>query len=112
MGSQIIHDYYSLVKKYYIFVGLFISSFANVFSLIILGFAELAYNIISKYPFLVNCKNCKEETPLHLLAMSPTTFRSGYHLEPMDSLLFHRKNYILPPPYLSLVYIYPYLKIK
>lgn len=50
---------------------------------------DLAFQIIHLYPDLVNLVNERGMSPLHCLARRSTAFRSGYHLRPLYSIIYH-----------------------
>ncbi|KAF9686926.1 hypothetical protein SADUNF_Sadunf02G0041000 [Salix dunnii] len=50
---------------------------------------DLAFQIIHLYPNLVNLVNERGMSPLHCLARRSTAFRSGYHLRPLYSIIYH-----------------------
>lgn len=51
---------------------------------------DLASSIIDKFKYLIDLRNARGETPLHLLANNPSAFKSGCKLGMLDGFIYPR----------------------
>ncbi|KAJ8634945.1 hypothetical protein MRB53_009212 [Persea americana] len=61
----------------------------SILHVTILGeYFDLAFQIIKWYPKLATFRNERGHSPLHILALHPSVFRSGCYLNPMDRFIY------------------------